>query len=249
MTTLPWQLHQHRAQLRCGEFRAGIDLAQPERGLFDLGCRDGAGVAAQLLGIDLPSGKAGAGSLLESYVRGDDLVAAYLPADDWPVHVDARWRATGSSQGSAASLAVELVVSVRTELLDSRPQMAVASMVPSSEALRLADAAAGRFEPLALEAAGAQDGCGCILIRLPQADISYVEMVHPADCHQDELEVLAAGHGPMMRIAHRLFLDPLEKGVMLRGRVCGVLLPRAEDCRLAADWYREFAAAEPSLGG
>ena len=248
MNTTPWQFHLPQASLRCGPFRASIDLTQPQRGLFDLVCGDRGNLSAQLLGIDLPSQQAGAAAILEGYVRGSDLVAAYRPTDDWPVHVDARWKATASSPDSTAALTVELVVSVRTDLLDSRPELAVTSVTASCETLSLVNAVEGRFEPLA-PGSRSGEGRGCVLVRLPQAGISYVEMVHPADCHWDELEAFEESPGGPMRMAHRLFLDPLEKGVILRGRVRGVLLSREDDCRLAADCYREFAASEPSLGG
>jgi hypothetical protein len=51
-----------------------------------------------------------------------------------------------------------------------------------------------------------------------------------------------------VRVRHRLFSFPLEKGIVLRARVCGALLPREQDAQLAAECYATFAAEEPPLG-
>ena len=48
------------------------------------------------------------------------------------------------------------------------------------------------------------DGTGCLLFRMPGSDLTYVEMVHPADFQHDELSWDASG-GDTLRIAHRLF--------------------------------------------
>ncbi len=89
------------------------------------------------------------------------------------------------------------------------------------------------------------DGPGCVLWRLPGEELSYVEMISPGDFHDDEAALDAAAHGSRLR--HRLFPQSLEKGVLLRARVRGAFLPRADDCSRAAACYAAFAVAEPPL--
>jgi hypothetical protein len=69
-------------------------------------------------------------------------------------------------------------------------------------------------------------------------------MIHPADFHSDEL---LPGAGDAVMLRHRLFLSDLEKGVILRARVRGLLLPRQGDQPAAAEAYTEFAASPPPL--
>jgi hypothetical protein len=48
-------------------------------------------------------------------------------------------------------------------------------------------------------------------------------------------------------LRHRLFLDELEKGVILRGRVRGLLLERERDRSATAEAYTQFAGSPPPL--
>jgi hypothetical protein len=49
------------------------------------------------------------------------------------------------------------------------------------------------------------------------------------------------------RLRHRLFVSRLEKGVILRARVRGVLVIREDDCSLAAAAYHRFVKSPPPL--
>jgi hypothetical protein len=179
------------------------------------------------------------------------LVVTYAATSQRPIQVDASWRVLTSLPSSGWTAAIELAVSVRTQMLDSRAELAVQSMLAIRESLRLANPAAPRFEPAEVSQNHAtlvwESGPGCVLFRLPDAGQSYVEMVHPVDFQHDEL-ASAAGEGPHVRASHRLFQESLEKGVLLRSRVRGIFLPRTNDLAVAAQAYAEFAAEEPPLG-
>jgi len=246
-----WQLQGHNARLHIAPLTAAIDLLRPALGLAELACEAHFLGNARVLGVELPSSAAvRTDSLLECYVRGSDLVAAYKESDNWPVRVDATWRA-GSSLVSNGPLArVELVVSVRTERLDSRPELSVQTAVPTGDVLRLVDAGNARFESLGRKGPCVIDpegGPGCLVFRLAGSDLSYAEMVHPTDFVEDRLSGMGESQ-PIFELRHRLFQDPLEKGVILRARVCGMLLRRDDDTRTAAQCYAAFSAAEPPLG-
>jgi hypothetical protein len=71
-------------------------------------------------------------------------------------------------------------------------------------------------------------------------------MVHPADFQHDEL-LRNSVQQQAAYLRHRLFPEPLEKGVILRARVRGVFVPRDGDTQIAAECFDAFAATEPPL--
>jgi hypothetical protein len=237
---------------------ATLDLARPALGLGAV-CYHDQPLTLSLLALEAPAiAQLDGTSLLERYVQWDNLVAAYRESPSWPVRVDCRWRA--GVEGPLAAL--DLVVSVRTPLLDSRPEMAVRSTLAATAAWQMVSADPGRFEPWP-EGLGPQgsrhtpcaalDGApGCVLFRLPGDAWSCVAMVHPADFSRAALAAVplapAAGEPRTFRLAYHLFSGRLEKGVMLRARLRCLLLPRDGDFSLAAARYASFLAAEPPLG-
>jgi hypothetical protein len=87
---------------------------------------------------------------------------------------------------------------------------------------------------------------GCCLLRPIGTGPSYIEMVHPADFRQTTFQ-WTTDSAPEVRLAHRLFVERLEKGVILRSRIRGLFVPRSHDAELARSEYRRFAASEPPL--
>jgi hypothetical protein len=259
-----WFLESSLATLRIGPLVATIDLARPVLGLNAVRYHSQP-LALSLLALEAPAiAQLDGTSLLERYVQWDNLVAAYRESPSWPVRVDGRWRA--AVEGPLTVL--DLVVSARTPLLDSRPEMAVQSTVEATGAWRLVSADPSRFEPWSAgpgpqESPGASAGLssstdntvgqanrgspGCLLFRLPGDAWSCAAMAHPADFTRVELAA-GAGEPRAFRLAYRLFAGRLEKGVILRARVRCLLLPRDSDLSLAAAHYASFMAAEPPLG-
>ncbi len=228
----PWRLQAHRASLESGEFRAEIDLAMPALGLRVAAARSPAPVGS-LLGIGLPPDSATAGHrCAEATIRGQDLLAAYEPTAGWPIHVDALWRALWPSPDDRFLAGIDLVVSVRTDLLDVRPRLAVQSAV------------AATAEPLLLDRGGR---AGCVLLRTTVEGLSYAEMVHPGDFQENQWQA-ATRRDDAGAIVHCLSLERLERGVIVRAWVRGLLLARSDDASIAAACYAAFAASEPPLG-
>lgn len=246
-----WQLAGNKAQLRLEGLSASLDLEQPARGIHDIHPALDAAADFHILGIEVPAiSDAGRDALVESYTRSIDLVAAYRETKEWPIQVDVRWQAVGNAGATGLLGAIDMVVSVRTDLLDSRPGLAVVSAVPPGEMLRLRDRQSGRFEPLEVDGTTRvvpQDGPGCLLFRPVLGDLSYVEMIHPADFDRDEI---ARGESPdaPISVRHRLFPQPLEKGVILRARVRGAILARSTDQELASALFAALSTADPPLG-
>jgi len=252
MSAPAWRLQGQTARLKLARLEGSLHVQRPDLGLCDL--RTGASrlPGAELLGLDLPSWRGTkSGAPLEICHRGPDLMAVYPESAEWPVRVEALWSAASPAQMPGVLATLDVIVSVRTELLDSWPELAVRSAVPALEAACLADPAEGRFDwcgevparGLSLDAAG---GAGCFLLRLPDPALSYAEMVHARDSRRSQFR-RSSGGAAAVEIRHRLFVERLEKGVILRSWVRGALVERTGDCRAAVACYAAFAAAEPPL--
>ena len=210
---------------------------------------------AALLGLEIPGFNSGnAASLVEHYARGGDLVAVYCA--DAPETAARRYASMpcggqSSRRQATNSWRPSIWWFGGTDLLQSRPAVVVQARTggernfsihsihpPSSKQVNLSSPAELLLRP--------SDGPGCVLWRLCESELSYCEMIHPADFHEDEIvwKPLAGGSICLRR---RLFPESLEKGVILRARVRGVLLPRQDDLRIAAACYAAFVAAEPPL--
>jgi hypothetical protein len=159
------------------------------------------------------------------------------------------WRAgTAPAYGEAAVL-IDLLLSVQTDAMHCRPELFVSSLLPSAVVPSLVDR-----ETVRLQTLDAQRGCSirrdggpaCLVFRLPGVNLSYAEMVHPADFVQDRLAP-PSGSPPMLQLHHRLFPEPLEKGVVLRARVRGLLFPAGDDARIAAECYAALEMEDPPL--
>jgi len=250
-----WQLNQYQARLCHEQFAATVNLLRPAEGIHGVEAATGFS-DAHLLGVEIPSCASTADSLrdeadlvIEKHVRGADLVAAFRETSQWPVRVDLLWR-LAAARAAGMLAAVELIVSVATELLDSRPELTVRTALAADEVLRLADAGASRFLPLSSgreTSLGPCDGPGCLLFRRRGGQASYAEMIHPADfCHDQLAGGTDADAGVELR--HKLFPQVLEKGVILRAWLRGLFCHRADDTAIVAKAYRDFAALDPPLG-
>ncbi len=251
MSQVTWQLHHHTASLAVARFQATLQLRRPGDGLVDVKLAHTPLAESRFLGIAVPPAESTAVPMpTDCYVRGSEVVVGYEATAGWPVQIDAAWREMTSAATSDWIAAVELVVSVRTALLDSRPELSVCGAIAAEEQWRLVDPAGPRFEATGVSQSRSawawERGPSCLLFRLLQSGFSYVEMVHPADFCGDELTHVA-GENPRLCACHRLFAAPLEKGVLLRGRVRGIFVPRTDDLAIAAAAYARFAAEEPLL--
>jgi hypothetical protein len=241
MTVSPWMLAAEKATLNLQGFSAEMDLGHPGLGLCNVN-DSGAVVPAQVLGVawgdetDLPH------TLSECYVRGGDLIATYAPQPQQPFAPQAYWRVVKAAPPRCESSVpqMELLVSVQTQLLDAQPRMTAVSVLRAAEVLYLEDAAAGRFVALS-SATGLPPSAACLLVRLADSPLSYVEMVHPHDFSPGHLDV--AVNGENVSIRHTLIACRMEKGVIIRVRLRGSLIPRSDDVGTAAGLFAAFGNA------
>jgi hypothetical protein len=239
MSAFPWTLDGHIARLTLDTLRATLDLLDPEDGLQELRLGSHA-LHGHLLGVMLKPHVESKPA--DAYVRVADLVVTYSENSARAMRVQVYWRC----ESQVDFLSVELQVSVQTDQLGIATPVVTCSQLEIVEALRLEDASAARFAPLSLRAGKAQqlvpqDGAGCLIFRLADADWSYAEMIHSADFQQDQLALRkTAEERCRASLEHRLFPGTLEKGVILRARIRGIFVPRTDDCSRVADDYQQF---------
>ena len=187
-----WSLHGNVADLSCGKLSGRIDALRPNAGLHDVAL-DGAQQATNILRAyrsDAGHEKSWPLLVAESYVRGNDLVASYQATDDWPFSPQLYWRANSLHAVDGVLASVSLLVSVQTHLLDTVPQIAVASQVPCDETLLVS--VSGDAQPTSVRIDSSQtitsanEDC-CVVSRLRDVPLSYVEIMPAGDFHATSL--------------------------------------------------------------
>lgn len=232
-----WTLAGEIASLRCAALSATVNLARPQSGLDALRIENAA-VAGHLLALSPGGGKEWPARVGDSYVRGCDLVATYAATSAWPYAPQIYWSA-GELGGDSTLATLSLLVSIQTNLLDTHPEVDVASRLSSEEVLRLSPAGADdlHVESLPEGETAIQPGAGasCVLWRLADRPVSYAEIVPASDFRR--LTVRTA-RGGFCEARWQLFVEFLEKGVIRRARVHTAFLPRENDVELAAELCR-----------
>jgi hypothetical protein len=247
-----WQADDSKMCLRLERFSAIVDPLDPAKGLHGLLADRQVLSHGQLLQIDLPFlNLPCTSSSVDCYVRGGDLVATYPEETQTAVRAQIYWRAASHPIANALA-AIEVVASVQTSLLDSCPTITTRSEVVASEAFQLVSLERGAFadliaKPDRSEVSGSSDFPQCYLFRLPSSKYSYAEMVHPVDAHDSNWDGWLQGTDFRLQLSHRLFRERLEKGVILRARVLGVLLDRDGDQDATARHYAAFLNEELPL--
>ena len=160
------------------------------------------------------------GNKPEIVIRQESLFVKYRPAETQNIECDVRWRI--SPEGS-----LDLEVSALTPGNWENVGIQTCSVLPAGEVILLDDVTPPIF-----------------VWRPEQNEVSYVEFCHPEDGMALDQESLTNG-GTVLR--YKLFGHDLEKGVILRGRLRGRLVPRSEDVTAARSAYQDFLKAPPHL--
>ncbi len=252
-----WQINGTTLQGNIGRLAATFDLTQPEHGISIIrhnGQRlpdclplqvspgpatttgnqaiDGNAIDAQA--IEPPA-------MIDSYIRGKDVVVTYARGAKPSVQTTLCWR---DFQIASDVLGVELIASVQTSLLDGDPTLSmrsdcrgIAHWIRDGESTPITD------DVWSLPRSGGDIAEGFILFRLEEG-ISYTEMVDRSDFNGVSLTKSIEGTS---RLAYQMFTDGLEKGVLRRGRVRGFFLPSDDDVAAAWAVYQQFIEEPPPL--
>jgi hypothetical protein len=261
MQTSLWRIDGHIAQLETEQLCAEIDLLNPAGGVRVTSAADAALTDATLFRVGLPAAvptqlKREGNSPAEFFSRGNDLIAIYSERPDHPFRAQIYWRliaapfADSDVEELRRIAALELILSIQTSLLDSDPGLEVATELATRKASQLVDPASAHFLDLTASATptslGPETGAGCFQVPLADGRLTYIEMIHPADFHRATL-ASRIPDAPVLRLAHRLFPQRLEKGVILRSRLRGFFAPARIAQSAIAQAYDEFAVSEPPL--
>jgi hypothetical protein len=248
-----WSFTYPIGELRGAALTGRVDVSRPQQGLHTLRAASTAigGSLLQLGWETDPAAHAVAGAapawpakVSEAYVRGPDLVATYEQAADWLFAPQIYWRVGAIDTAAGVLASMTLLVSLQTDLLDSRPRIDVSSDLAVEEAALVTPANDGPSDVRWFTAGqqhtlGQRSGPGCVVCRLPGGGLSYAE-ISPAN----DFRRLVVGRDETGSCHTRweLFSDFLEKGVIRRARIELVLLPRENDVQLAAKICRALAA-------
>jgi hypothetical protein len=253
MSTACWQLDKRTARFTQNGFEATLNVGAPHEGMRQLRfaqLRFAAGQVQTGTLLQVSPSDDGGGfqeGLEDAYVRGPDLIATYSQTEDRPFRTQIYWRGTSPAPGLPALAVVDLIASVQTSLLDSQPEVTVASCLPADQVWRTGH---GPLEPIRIDPHGPvkltrEGGPYCVLCRLSDGQRHFAQMIHPSDCCEATLAREAEG---TIRLAFRLFSCRVEKGVILRARLRSVFLRQDAndvgiDDRVCA-WYRALMTGE-----
>jgi hypothetical protein len=232
----PWKLTGPHAELTCGPLSGRVVLDDPRGGLAELAWHGQACPAFEVLRCSFPEDA----HVVDAYIRGNDLVIAWSQSEKCAVAPQLYCRSQLRPELGAAG--IELVISVQTSLLESRPGTIVRSLARDARLFHAMELAADAFRECTENQWHNAEQSPSLLhltvLRDEASGVSYAEVVHPSDFGAMQLVVW---HNRKRGAQWTLFQKPeLEKGVIRRARVCGWFLPAASDLAAAVELARQF---------
>jgi hypothetical protein len=222
-----WRLDRFVARDRS----AKLDLERPATGISVPGTTGD----DHLLGLDLQGRSVDTVTLVDHWLRGDDMVAVYRPSDPRRLEATALWRRLSGKQ-----FAWELVLSAQTALVESDGSLAVTCDVASGDIKvgRLADGTL-QWQPFDSATAFPSDATNLLVHRTHDA---VLIAVHPSDGRR----IIVSLNGDRTHVACWLFSAAIEKGVLHRGRVLAAIGSK-DSTAWATALISELAEAPPPL--
>jgi hypothetical protein len=168
----------------------------------------------------------------EVYVRGDDLIARFAQTKDDAFAFQLNWRALDKS--ASVDSAIELWVSIQTDLLDSSPELEICSH-GGDGSWEIHNHAELLIDSSTAKADSRSDSPAALV--LTESNASYVWLIEPTD--QRHVELLTSSSDCIQRI--KLFDHFMEKGVIRRARMRFLASSEQLDLQQIRSAYREFA--------
>ena len=233
-----WRLDANAATFNDTHVKLSIDLKRPNSGVGNISLRGVPVTGCHPLQVSPePPSTTDGETILDSYVRGRDLIATYAQTPQRTVQPTYLWRILAGHDDLAG---IELMISMETSLLDSDPSL-TALTVCQGEAHWVTEA--GRATIITDDTWYSPTlTSGFFLFRLANG-ISYAEMVFPADFLGARVDSIDGAR----HLTYRMFPEDLEKGVIRRGRIRALFLPTQSDIANVWDAYTELCAEEPPL--
>ncbi|MCI0357347.1 MAG: hypothetical protein L0211_02540 [Planctomycetaceae bacterium] len=230
-----WQLKSDSALLNAEPLRAVVAL-EPTRELSHVTWRGQPWEGALLLQAKFAERRC-----VESYARGNDLIANFEASDQADLSRQIYWRV--SQHASRDAVAVEVILSTRTGLLDSQPRVGVDTLAAGAAAYHSTTLSASGFSRLPERKSdyrwdSSASNISLLVFRHEALGFSYAEMIHPSDFSCAALSKLANIDSWM--VSSSLLPERLEKGVIRRARICGWFMPAQNDLATAVELARQF---------
>jgi hypothetical protein len=216
-----WRFDGSTARFESQALSAVVDVAAPHHGLSTLNGLSSLRYAGEVI----------AGSLLgvavddlrsgdapsDAYVRGNDLVVAYRETEQRPFGVQVYWSVSLADDGSAI---VDATTSIQTRQWEAYPRVAVTSTLAGSEFVERDETS--------------------ILLRPAGSQWTYAELAMPGDFE---------GAHDVSACRSRWTFDGhfMERGVIRRLRVRGMLMARLNDVQATERAQAKLAVEQPPL--
>ncbi|WP_254513430.1 hypothetical protein [Anatilimnocola floriformis] len=233
-----WDLNGTLATATLGEYQISVDAALPTSGVA-WSTADRKGFQGTTLQFRPPVSARAAPVLVDLYVRGSDLVATYEELSGAAVQPQLYWRLL--EHPAMKAIGVQLLISMQTSLLNSEPRCTIVSELPEARTAIWnwkektwwgSDKDQQGFDLRSDPSAG-----GFVTwFSTQQEPNSYVEVIYPDDRVTQKIT--------LGRSEACFFSEPLEKGVIRRGRIAGWLVPNAKLMESKVEPLRLFELAQ-----
>ena len=255
-----WQIDGNRAACWQSDEPWRLDLLRPAAGLL-LGenqRHDNRGPTDSVLAIHLPGfpDPVTPVMLVDQYTRQHDLIVTYEQAEPQHLRAQIYYRASSATETMRPAtnevdpafdaVGIQAFLSLQTDRLDGRPQVAVGQRVYVTEVLQRDTRESSSWTRLAQSNSSLRPQAPPLFIlRLPHRNESLVIMAADSDVARWQLQ--HPSDNGLAELDLELFDEHLEKGVIRRAQLAVWRIPRRDDCHVAERLHADFIAAPPPL--
>ncbi|MEZ6119174.1 MAG: hypothetical protein R3C28_21750 [Pirellulaceae bacterium] len=218
-----------------------VDAEWPNRGISPLVLNGQRFDTCKILQLHFPGKAASAPEpVAEAYIRGDDFVVTYTQPPERTIRPQVYWR---SLQFGDLTFGVQVILSTQTDQLASEPESSVVSVFDEADVFSVN---AETLLPIERSNVAQRDPDLYAFLIRPHStpEWSFVQIISPTDLSDSFVRITAEGK---LETGFHLFRHDLEKGVIRRGQVCGVFLPRQNDQQSATEICQQFSDWQPPL--
>lgn len=229
-----------RAIYKSADLSFALDILRPCDGLQDLQFNENtvSGLTSLQISPEPPTPKSGE-TVIESYVRGDDLLVNYAQTPARTARPQIEW----TSIHTADVHGVQATIAMYTSLLDSDPTVRTRSVFPAGSLVQPLADGSGEVHELSAGDQVQADSLSAFIFRPEGADWSYAEILFPSDFQG--AAIVKSSDGLAMEFS--LFPEFLEKGVIRKGRIQALFLQRSNDVATVLAAHERLANAPAPL--
>jgi len=247
-----WVMKKYSARIKTATLSAKVNVSRPQSGITIDKVGENALKGQRILAFShVPHAPP---TLVDQYVRGDDLVASYLTPSkpsasrkDMQLTDQVYWRHI-QPDDTGLWYGIELVISLQTDLLGIAPRVKLATTLRDGKVFLVKDAwHQPVLEPVKESVSVTGGHSTAVLVQSQESAWSYLQSLHymdDASCEKTEIKFSAE----RVQIKSTLFVEHLEKGVIRRLRARGTFCESTDIKGLhLPEWFNEFASSEQPL--